>query len=86
MQFTIPATAFMAFVSGVLAQVAGFDSIYKPEEGEVVAAGDTFTIVWDPAPAKYDDETVSIVLISGEDPDHLVPADEPIVGKCAHSK
>lgn len=82
MQFTIPATAFMAFVSGVLAQVAGFDTITKPEKGEVVAAGETFTIVWEAAPAEYDDETVSIILLAGDSPTTLVPGEEPIAGKC----
>lgn len=82
MQFTLPAAAFMAFVSGALAQVAGFDTIYKPEKGEVVAAGDSVTIVWEAAPAQYDDETISIYLLSGATPATLVPSEEPIVGKC----
>lgn len=84
MQFTVPAAAFMAFVSGALAQVAGFDTIYKPEEGEVVAAGDSVTIVWEAAPAEYDDETIAIFLLSGETPATLVTSEDPIAGKCAH--
>jgi hypothetical protein len=85
MQFTIPATAFMAFVSGALAQVAGFDTIYKPEKGEVVSAGDSLTIVWEAAPAEYDDETISIYLLSGATPETLVPSEEPIVAGVINS-
>ncbi|SPO00966.1 uncharacterized protein DNG_03714 [Cephalotrichum gorgonifer] len=78
MQFVIPAATLLAFVSGALAQVAGFDTITKPETDEKIAAGSTYTIVWEAAPAKYDDETVTISLIAGKDRGSLIPLADPI--------
>lgn len=78
MQFTIPAAAFLAFVSGALAQIPGFDTITSPVTGEVLVAGETFTIVWAAAPAKYDEETVTIILLAGDAPKSLIPAEEPV--------
>ncbi|KAF3762500.1 hypothetical protein M406DRAFT_107921 [Cryphonectria parasitica EP155] len=65
MKFTISAAALLAFVSSALAQATeGFDAITSPTEDEVLTAGTTFTITWDPT-AAYDDETVSIILLQG---------------------
>lgn len=80
MQFTVPAAAFVAFVSCALAQVDGFDVFYKPEEGEVLTAGDSYTISWEAAPAEYDDETVALFLYGGPDGGHLDKVDD-IAGK-----
>lgn len=82
MQFTVPATIFMAFVSGALCQVDGFDVLYKPEKGEVLTAGDSYTISWEAAPAKFDDQTIAIDLHGGVDGDNLDKI-EQIAGKCS---
>jgi hypothetical protein len=78
MQFTVSAAAFLAIVSRALAQTPGFDPITSPSSFEVINAGETFTIVWDAAPAEYDEETVTIVLLGGEARDKLQPIDGPI--------
>lgn len=79
MQFTISAAALVAFASGALAQLAGFDTMYKPASGQVIPAGQTYTIEWEAGPAEYDDQTISIVLLAGETPNTLEPSSEPIV-------
>lgn len=82
MQFTISVAALMAFASGALAQLAGFDTMYKPESGQVIPAGQSYTIEWEAGPSEYDDETISIVLLAGQSPETLEPGSEPIVCKC----
>lgn len=86
MQFTIPAAALLAFVSGAFAQTAGFDPITEPARNAILAAGETFTIVWESAPSKYDDETVSIVLLSGETDKTLTAEDKPIASNIKNSE
>lgn len=81
MQFTISAAAVMAFASGAIAQLAGFDTMYKPESGQVIPAGSSYTIQWEAAPSKYDDETISIVLLAGETPNTLEPTSQNIACK-----
>ncbi|PKS10578.1 hypothetical protein jhhlp_002332 [Lomentospora prolificans] len=85
MQFTISAAALLAFVSTALAQTANFDVIRAPTEDEIVPAGKTYTITWDAAPATYDDQTVTIVLLGGSSPGSLVPADEPVAAGIVNS-
>lgn len=85
MQFTITAAALMAFVSSGLAQVAGFDAIRAPADGELVPAGKTYTVTWDAAPAQYDDETISIILLAGSSPSTLVPGAEPVAAGIVNS-
>ncbi|KEZ44206.1 Uncharacterized protein SAPIO_CDS3139 [Scedosporium apiospermum] len=85
MQFTINAAAFLAFVSAALAQTAGFDVVRTPTKDELVPAGKTYKVTWDAAPADYDKETVSIVLLAGESPSKLVPGAEPIAAGIVNS-
>lgn len=85
MQFTINAAAFLAFVSAALAQTAGFDVVRTPTKDELVPAGKTYKVTWDAAPATYDKETVSIVLLAGESPSKLVPGAEPIAAGIVNS-
>lgn len=82
MQFTISAAALMAFASGAIAQLAGFDTMYKPESGQVIPAGQSYTIEWEAGPSEYDDETISIVLLAGEAPEKLEPTSEKVASKC----
>lgn len=63
MYATISTAAFLALVSAVSAQTAGFDPITKPTKDEAVAACSTYTVTWD-----YTDAypgTVSIQLLEG---------------------
>jgi hypothetical protein len=66
MKFSMSIAAFVAMASSVLAQetTPDFDSVYTPENNEVVHAGQVFDITWS-APEKYADQTVSIELIGG---------------------
>lgn len=66
MQFTITAAAILALVGSAVAQTAGFDAITAPAQDQVVIAdGSTATtITWDPT-AKYNGQTVSILLLQG---------------------
>lgn len=47
-----------------------FDVLRKPETGQVIPAGTTFQIVWDPSP-EYKDQTVSLRLLGGKTPETL---------------
>lgn len=85
MKFTISAAALLAFVSTALAQTAGFDVVRTPTKDEIVPAGKTYTVTWDAAPADYDKDTVSIVLLAGASPATLVPGAEPIVAGIVNS-
>lgn len=48
----------------------GFLPITKPTQGEEVAAGSTYEIVWEPSTGKYDG-TVTIGLLGGDSPSTL---------------
>ncbi|KAL2016948.1 hypothetical protein VTK56DRAFT_2824 [Thermocarpiscus australiensis] len=69
----ISVATILAFASAVLAQTEGFDPITKPTKGEEVPAGSTYEIVWEPSAAHP--STVSIDLLGGADPGHLVVLD-----------
>jgi hypothetical protein len=69
MRFTLSTAAFLAFASSVLAQTANFDVVTSPKKDEVVAAGATYTIVWEPD-TKHPG-TVSLSLLGGETPSTL---------------
>lgn len=66
MQFTVTAAAFLALIGSAMAQIAGFDAISAPADGEVITAdGKTATtITWDPS-ADYNGQMVSILLLQG---------------------
>lgn len=68
MRYSIPA-AFVAFVASAVAQTAGFDALSTPAQGESVAAGSTYNVVW--AASSYTDETVSLTLLGGDTPSTL---------------
>jgi len=69
MRFTLSTAAFLAFASSVLAQTANFDVITSPKKDEVVAAGSTYTIVWEPD-TKHPG-AVTLSLLGGETPSTL---------------
>ena len=64
MQYSITKACLLALAaaSSVVAQNAGFNVITKPTEGEVVAAGKTYTIEWIPTLPSQD---VSLVVLQG---------------------
>jgi uncharacterized protein (DUF697 family) len=70
MQFTI-AAAVLALASSVFAQdpTKNFTPITKPLEGEVVAAGSTYTITWQDTTGA----PITISLLGGKEPALLVP-------------
>jgi hypothetical protein len=63
MHFNTVCAAALALATSAYAQIAGFDVISAPTEGEEVPAGKTFTIKW--APETYKSNTVSIALLGG---------------------
>lgn len=65
--------AVLAFAGATLAQVAGFNPITKPTEGEKVTAGSTYEIVWQPS-ATYPG-TIAIGLLGGSSPQDLQVVD-----------
>lgn len=67
MRFSI--AAVVAFAGVALAQIEGFNPITKPTEGEVVPAGSTYEIVWQPS-AK-NPGSIAISLLGGSDPKGL---------------
>ncbi|KAJ4422798.1 hypothetical protein N0V82_002577 [Gnomoniopsis sp. IMI 355080] len=71
MQFSISA-AVLTLISSAFAQTANFDAITSPAKGEELVADGTqsYDIVWDPT-AKYDGQTVSILLLQGASQDTL---------------
>lgn len=72
MQFTISAAALAAFVGSVVAQNPNFNPVYRPESGEELQSGSTFTIEWE-APAEFADVEISISLIGGATQNTQVP-------------
>lgn len=63
MYATMSTAAFLALVSAVSAQTAGFDPITKPAKDEAVSACSTYTVTWDYTSAYPG--TVSIQLLEG---------------------
>ncbi|KAL2131159.1 hypothetical protein VTI74DRAFT_5470 [Chaetomium olivicolor] len=68
MRFSI-AAVFAFAASLVQAQVDGFNPITKPSRGEVVVAGSTYEIVWEPS-AAYPG-SITIGLLGGSSPSTL---------------
>ncbi|TVY49104.1 hypothetical protein LOCC1_G001169 [Lachnellula occidentalis] len=76
MLFTQSLFALAAFTSAVLASdpTASFDPITSPStKDQQVPAGSAFTITWQASTYTADSDTVSIVLMAGNDPATLVP-------------
>lgn len=67
MQLSI--AAVLAFASAALAQTDGFDPITKPTQGEMVPAGSTYQIVWQPSAARPG--SIKIGLLGGSSPSTL---------------
>lgn len=65
MQFSLVKSCLLALAAttSVLAQTPGWNVITKPAMGEVVAAGETYTIVWQ---ASTPDEPISLILMQGK--------------------
>jgi hypothetical protein len=63
----------VAFATAVLAQTEGFHPLVKPAEGEVVPAGSTYEIVWQPDATNPG--SVSIDLLGGGSPSTLLVLD-----------
>lgn len=59
-------TAIAAFAGVAVSQDAGFDSIYKPSNGENVPAGETYTVSWELGSDKLKGP-VTITLLAGAD-------------------
>jgi hypothetical protein len=59
-RFTV-AAAIMALASMVSAQTPGFDAIIKPDNGEKVPAGTTYTIKWTAAPTYTGKVTLGLI-------------------------
>jgi hypothetical protein len=73
MRFAISAVAaVMAMASSVVAQTADFDSVSAPTSWEVIPAGSTYHINWNP-PAKYASEKVEISLVGGKTQGTQIP-------------
>lgn len=70
MQLFASTAAFLALISSVFAQTEGFDAITSPTEGQILQAGQTYTITWDPT-AEYNSDTVTIRLLQGADQNTL---------------
>ncbi|KAJ9144859.1 hypothetical protein NKR19_g6245 [Coniochaeta hoffmannii] len=70
MRFTIT-TALLALASSVVAQTPGFDVISKPTKGEVIPAGSTYVIDWEPSTNWTG--PVTIDLLGGPDQGGLQP-------------
>ncbi len=68
MQFSL--ATVLALATAVAAQVPGFHPIIKPTEGEKVAAGSTYEIVWELTNADHPG-TVAIDLLGGATPGTL---------------
>jgi hypothetical protein len=83
MQYAL--AALLALAGAALAQVDGFDAITSPPEGSTLKAGDTFAIVWEPAPAELDEELVDIILLAGSSPSTL-DAVEPAIAEGVTNK
>lgn len=64
MQYSIVKACLLALAAttSVVAQTAGFNVITKPAEGELVAAGKTYTVEWIPTLPSQD---VSLVVLQG---------------------
>ncbi|TVY86058.1 hypothetical protein LAWI1_G008954, partial [Lachnellula willkommii] len=76
MRFTQTIFALAAFTSAVLATdpTPGFDAITSPStKDQQVPAGSAFTITWSAASYTADSDTVSIVILAGNDPTTLQP-------------
>jgi hypothetical protein len=71
MRFSI--AAVLAFATTGLCQVAGYNVITKPESGEVVPAGSTYKIVWQPSADEPGDITIG--LLGGSSPKTLAIVD-----------
>lgn len=69
MRVTVSAATFLAWVSAVVAQTAGFDAVLTPTKDEVVTAGSTYTITWDYSSTYAG--TVSIQILEGATPTTL---------------
>ena len=76
MQYAI--VTLLGLAGAALAQVAGFDAITSPPESSTLKAGETFSIVWEAAPANLNDELIDIVLLAGGSPSTLSAVDPPI--------
>ena len=78
MHFTQTVFALAAFTSVVFADdpTAGFDAFTSPSVADQeVPAGSQFTISWSPETYNSDSDTVSIILLAGNDPTSLQPGD-----------
>ncbi|PSR97506.1 Ser-Thr-rich glycosyl-phosphatidyl-inositol-anchored membrane family-domain-containing protein [Coniella lustricola] len=65
MKFAFSAAAVLAFIGCAFAQATeGFDAITSPTNQEVLNAGNTYSITWDPT-SSYNGQTVSIILLEG---------------------
>ncbi|TVY28040.1 hypothetical protein LHYA1_G002639 [Lachnellula hyalina] len=78
MRFTQTIFALAAFTSAVLATdpTPGFDAISSPStKDQNLVAGSDFTITWTASSYTSDSDTVSIVILAGNDPATLQPGD-----------
>ena len=82
MQVTVSAATFLAWVSAVVAQTAGFDAVLTPTKNEVVEAGSTYTITWDYS-STYS-STVSIQILQGASSTTLQLGDVIASKSCPH--
>lgn len=76
MRFTL--TALVALAATAFAQNPDFNPVTKPLKDEVLTAGSTYTIEWQPpvrTAAKYADAIVNIRLIGGATQETQVPLD-----------
>lgn len=80
MRFTQTVFALVALTSSVFADVTdptpGFDAITNPSvSGQSLDFNSTFEINWSAATYTADTDTVSIILLAGDDPATLFPGD-----------
>ncbi|GJN68508.1 hypothetical protein PLICBS_002551 [Purpureocillium lilacinum] len=81
MRFTL--TALVALAATAFAQNPDFNPVTKPLKDEVLTAGSTYTIEWQPpvrTAAKYADAIVNIRLIGGATQETQVPLDTIATG------
>lgn len=69
MRYSFISTAILALTSSVFAQTANFDSITVPTQDQVVAAGSTLDITWEPSTVY--NGPITIQLLQGATPSTL---------------
>jgi hypothetical protein len=83
MRFTQSVVALAALTSTAVAQIAGFDSIINPSAADQqLTPGSSFDITWQATTFTTDKDTVSILVLAGEDMGTLQPPGTTIACMC----